>query len=268
MLKNTKLLFAIATLLLICSSCNSDWKNYISISVDKELGNQAQNQYDAIYANQILGETQNKKLYNSINLIKERILKSGNVKHADDFKWELKIINDSVLNAFCLPGGKIYVYTGLIKYLENEAQLAGVLGHEIAHADERHAIDNMAKELGLSALISLVFGDGSSIINIAQNLIGLKFSRNNEAQADEYSVNYLYNTVYDASEANGFFEKLEKDNHTQEVAEFLSTHPAPENRKQVMLEHWKKLGGKRGKKFEDNYLKLKSLLPKYTEKSW
>ncbi len=267
-MKFTKNIVIFFTLMVVFSSCGEGWKNYISTEVDVEMGKSAQNQYDAIYADQILDEKENKELYNSINLIKERILKSGNVTHADAFKWDLKIINDTVLNAFCLPGGKIYVYTGLINYLDNEAQLAGVLGHEIAHADKRHSIDNMAKELGLSALISLVFGDGSSLINIAQNLIGLKFSRDNEAQADEYSVNYLYNTVYDASEANGFFEKLEKDNQTQEVSEFLSTHPAPENRKQVMLEHWKKLGGKKGKKFEENYSRIKSLLPKNTEKSW
>ncbi|MFA9213016.1 MAG: M48 family metalloprotease [Candidatus Methylacidiphilales bacterium] len=267
-MKFTKNLVIFSALMVVLTSCGDGWKNYISTEVDAEMGKSAQNQYDAIYADQILNEKENKELYKGINLIKERILKSGNVTHADDFKWELKIINDTVLNAFCLPGGKIYVYTGLIKYLDNEAQLAGVIGHEIAHADKRHSIDNMAKELGLSALISLVFGDGSSLIHIAQNLIGLKFSRDNEAQADEYSVNYLYNTVYDASEANGFFNKLEKDAQSQEVSEFLSTHPAPENRKQVMLEHWKKLGGKKGKKFEENYKKIKSLLPENTEKPW
>lgn len=267
-MKIVKNIVTFFTLMVVLSSCNGNWKNYISTEVDIEMGKSAQNQYDAIYANQILDEKENKELYNSINLIKERILKSGNVTHADDFKWDLKIINDTVLNAFCLPGGKIYIYTGLINYLDNEAQLAGVIGHEIAHADKRHSIDNMAKQIGLASLISLVFGDGSSLINIAENLIGLKFNRDNEAQADEYSVNYLYNTVYDASEANGFFEKLEKDNQTQELSEFLSTHPAPENRKQVMLEHWKKLGGKQGKKFEENYSRIKSLLRKNTEKSW
>jgi predicted Zn-dependent protease len=263
--KNIVIFFA---LMVVLSSCGDSWKSYISTTIDDEMGKTAQIQYDAMYADQILDEKENKKLYNSINLIKERILKSGRVIHANDFKWDLKIINDTVLNAFCLPGGKIYVYTGLINYLDNEAQLAGVIGHEIAHADKRHSIDNMAKQLGLSALIGLVFGDGSSVINIAQNLIGLKFNRDNEAQADEYAINYLYKTPYDASEANGFFEKLEKDNIAEDVNEFLSTHPAPENRKQNMIAHWKKLGGKKGEKFEENYLKIKSFLPKNKEKTW
>ncbi len=221
-----------------------------------------------MYKNQILVETENQELYNKINLIKERILKSGKVLHSDDFDWELKIIDDSILNAFCLPGGKIYIFTGLINYLDNEAQLAGVMGHEIAHADKRHAIDNMAKQLGLSALINLVFGDAGNIIDIAQNIIGLKFSRDNEAQADEYSVNYLYETVYDASEANGFFNKIEKENNEDEIADFLSTHPSPENRSIKMLEHWRILGGKKGEKMENNYLKTKELLPKNTSESW
>jgi predicted Zn-dependent protease len=152
--------------------------------------------------------------------------------------------------------------------LDNEAQLAGVIGHEIAHADKRHSIDNMAKQLGLSTLVSLVFGDGSGLINIAQSLIGLKFNRDNEAQADEFSINYLYNTVYDASEANGFFEKLQKDNHTEDELYFLNTHPAPENRKEKMLNHWRELGGKKGNKFEENYFKIKKLLPKTGSEKW
>jgi predicted Zn-dependent protease len=166
-IKNIVIFFS---LMVVFTSCGDSWKNYISTEVDVEMGKSAQNQYDAIYADQILNEKENKELYRSINLIIERILKSGKVIHADDFKWELKIINDTVLNAFCLPGGKIYVYTGLINYLDNEAQLAGVLGHEIAHADKRHSIDNMAKQLGLSSVVSLVFGDGSGIIDIAQSL--------------------------------------------------------------------------------------------------
>lgn len=268
MKKSIQKLVIFFTLLVVLSSCGDGWKNYISLSIDKELGNQAQSQYDLMYKNQILPEKENQELYNKINLIKERILKSGKVVHVDDFEWDLKIINDSVMNAFCLPGGKIYVFTGLINYLDNEAQLAGVMGHEIAHADKRHAIDNMAKQLGLSALINLVFGDAGSLIDIAQNLIGLKFSRDNEAQADEYSVNYLYQTTYDASEANGFFDKLEKENHDEEITPFLSTHPSPANRKQKMLEHWKELGGKSGEKMEENYQKIKALLPETTNESW
>jgi predicted Zn-dependent protease len=263
--QNVVLLLA---LMVVFASCGDGWKKYIPLSVDTELGNQAQNQYDLMYKNQILPEKDFQELYDKVNLIKERILKSGKVTHADEFDWELKIINDSVLNAFCLPAGKIYIFTGLIKYLDNEAQLAGVMGHEIAHADKRHAIDNMAKQLGLAALINLVFGNAGSLIDIAQNLIGLKFSRDNEAQADEYSVNYLYETVYDASEANGFFNKLEQDNQEEEITPFLSTHPAPENRKENMLAHWKFLGGKIGEKMETNYLKIKEYLPKNYNESW
>lgn len=268
MKKSFQKVVILLALMVVFTSCGDGWKKYIPLSVDTELGNQAQNQYDLMYKNQILAEKDYQELYDKVNLIKERILKSGKVTHADDFDWELKIINDSVLNAFCLPAGKIYIFTGLIKYLDNEAQLAGVMGHEIAHADKRHAIDNMAKQLGLAALINLVFGDAGSLIDIAQNLIGLKFSRDNEAQADEYSVNYLYETVYDASEANGFFNKLEQDNNEEEITPFLSTHPAPENRKENMLSHWKLLGGKSGDKMETNYLKIKEYLPKNYNESW
>jgi predicted Zn-dependent protease len=251
-------------ILVALSSCNTNWKQYISIEIDKEIGNKAQLEYDLIYKSQILDKSKNEELYKKLNLIKERILKTGQINYEKEFDWELKIIDDTILNAFCLPGGKIYVFTGLIEYLDNEAQLAGVMAHEIAHADKRHAIDNMAKQMGLSVLVSLIFGDGSSIINIAQSLIDLKFSRSNETQADEFSVKYLYETSYDASEANGFFEKLEKEENKNSLNEIISTHPAPDRRKEKMLEIWKNLGGKKGEKFEKEYQQMKSLLPSKT----
>lgn len=250
-------------LIFVFSSCGDEGlKKFASTDIDKMLGEQASAQYKDGLSNKILSETKHQDVYRIINSIKNKILNSGKIKNRDNFVWELKIIDDdSTLNAFCLPGGYIFVYTGLIKYLDNEAQLAGVLGHEIAHADNRHAIDNITSQLGLSVLLSIVFGsDNNQLISIAQNLAGLKFSRNNEEEADKLSINYLYNTDYDAREANGFFKKLESKKNAEELLEFLSTHPSPEKRYDKMLDEWKSLGGKAGKKYEEEYILLKKYL--------
>ena len=119
------------------------------------------------------------------------------------------IHDDSTLNAFCTPGGYIYVFTGLIHYLDSEDQLAGVMGHEIAHADRRHSTDQMTKQYGISLLLSAIGGDESAIAQVASGLLLLKYGRGAESEADEFSVRYLCPTEYNAAGGAGFFEKIE-----------------------------------------------------------
>ena len=121
----------------------------------------------------------------------------------------------------------MYVYTGLIEFLEQEDELAGVLGHEIAHAAQRHSTEQLTKAYGLTTLVELVLGkDPGLLVEIAEGLAGLSFSRVDEAEADEYSVIYLCETYYAADGAAGFFEKLEG----VEIPEFISTHPSSDSR--------------------------------------
>ena len=110
----------------------------------------------------------------------------------------VKIIHDDdVLNAFCAPGGFICVYTGIIKFLESEDQFAGVMAHEIAHADRRHVTNALTKQYGLSVMLNVVLGsDPSTLKDIAGGLISLTFSRSNETDADNHSVKYLCPTGY------------------------------------------------------------------------
>jgi len=169
--------------------------------------------------------------------------------------------DDSMLNAFCLPGGKIVVFTGIVKYLDSEDALAGVLAHEIAHADLRHGTGQMLKSMGISLLLKAVLGiDNSSLVNLGIELLGLTFSRADETQADLNSVRYLYETEYDARGAARFFEKI-NEKGGQGVPEFVSTHPNPDKRVEKIEEEWKNLGGKKGQAFEKRYKEFKSSLP-------
>jgi beta-barrel assembly-enhancing protease len=235
--------------------------NLFTPAQDLELGRQVKQQIESDPAQfPILPEQGNEELYRYIRGITNKILNTGKVNYRDEFAWEVKIINDSeTLNAFCTPGGFIYVYTGLIKFLDSEDQLAGVMGHEIAHAALRHSTRQMTQIYGIAALTSIITGraDPGLIEQIALGLISLKFSRSHETQADEHSVIYLCATDYNAAGAAGFFEKLEGHSNPPE---FLSTHPNPGNRIQNIKGQAQQQGCRGKSTNQTEYQRIKRLI--------
>ena len=205
--------------------------NLFTIQQDRELGHQVAHEIESHPAEYpVLDSASNVAAYRYIYDIRDKILSTGKVIHQDEFVWRIRIIkDDNTLNAFCTPGGYIYVYTGIIKYLEDESQLAGVMGHEMGHADLRHSTRQMTKIFGVQVLVSVTLGDTSLIGQITTALIGLKFSRQHETEADRMSVEYLCETDYPADGAAGFFEKIQAEGGGS-PPEFLSTHPSPINR--------------------------------------
>jgi beta-barrel assembly-enhancing protease len=206
---------------------------------DRVLGAQVDSTIKASKTEYILLDSVTYPLvYKTLDTIKYNLLNSGQLKHKDDFAWKLRVIkDDSTLNAFCTPGGYIYVYSGLIKYLPTIDALAGVMGHEMAHADERHSTKSMTRQYGLSLLLSVIGGDSSQLVNIAVGLKQLKYSRCHESEADGNSVAYLAKAItrkkasanYQCDATARFFEKIEA-NGGSKTPEFLSTHPDPGNR--------------------------------------
>ncbi len=188
-------------------------------------------------------------------------MNSGNVKNKDKFIWRLRIIkDDSTLNAFCTPGGYIYVYTGIMKYLDNEAQLAGVLGHEIAHADFRHSTRQMTKIYGVQTLLAIVAGNRQMLSQVATGLVGLKFSREHETEADKGSVSYLCPTQYPGAAGAGFFEKIIAGGSSKQP-EFLSTHPSPDGRVEAFKNYAIELACGGQTTFETEYKAILAKLP-------
>lgn len=124
--------------------------------------------------------------YSFIRGLKDSILNTGEIDYRNEFAWQVYIIeDDATLNAFATPGGYLYFYTGLIKYLQNEDDLMGVMGHEIAHADKRHLIQQLQREYGVNLLLSIALGEQpDQAAQILNSLGSLKFSRNNETEAD------------------------------------------------------------------------------------
>ena len=246
-----------------CKDKDGDF-NLFSLEDDKQLGAQVDSQIEADQSQfPIVSKSQYPTAYGHLERITNTILNSGQITYRNDFVWETHLIkNDSVLNAFCTPGGYIYVYTGLIKFLDSEDELAGVMGHEIAHADKRHSTDAMTRQYGIQTLLNIIFGqDGGAVARIAVQLKELQYGRKAESEADEFSVIYLYPTEYDARGASRFFEKLVASGQTGGQPTFLSTHPDPGDRVSKIQEKWTALGGQVGGEFKTRYDQFKASLP-------
>ena len=236
--------------------------NGFSIEDDKKIGKEL---YDEIMTSgeyKVLDRSSNEQLYAYVDGIKMRILNCGKLKHKNDFDWTLTIIeDDETINAFCAPGGYIFVYTGILKFLDNEAELAGVMAHEIGHADRRHGTRQLTKSIGLEIVLSYLFGDGSGAIarQITSGLLGLRYSRKYEREADKCSVKYLCASEYDAAGASGFFKKILKTKGDESL-ELLSTHPDPKKRIDNFNSEKKACNCKGNDLFEQRYQKIRKTL--------
>lgn len=210
--------------------------NLFGVQRDLELGKQTEIEILGSPAEfPILDSASNVSAYKFLYDMRNEILNSGLVTYKSEFVWKIKIIrDDTTLNAFCTPGGYIFVYTGLIKYLDTEDELAGVIGHEMAHADKRHSTEAMTKQYPLLITTGVLGLDKNTLANMVTSLIQLSYSRDNEAEADAYSVVYLSKTRYKCSGGAGFFQKLIKDGMdpcgSNPLAKYTSTHPCPDNR--------------------------------------
>jgi predicted Zn-dependent protease len=169
------------------------------------------------------------------------------VLHSDaKVPFTIKVIDSNDINAFALPGGFLYVNRGLIEAAENEAEVAGVIAHEIAHVTARHGVENASKgELLRYGSIPLIFFGGiggyviQQVASIAVPLTFLKFSRGAEKEADRLGAQYMWASGYDPNALATFFEKLqakEKGNKQSTLLKVFSTHPLTGDRKELVQE--------------------------------
>lgn len=204
---------------------------------DVELGRQSVASFAEDTTMIVLSPAEYPEAYRHMERIVQEVVKSQSIEYGDLFAYDsVRIIDDDeTLNAFCLPGGFIYVYTGLIKYLDAEDHLAGVLGHEVAHAELRHSSIRMQREFGrqrileLIALTSPTVGAVTSAV-ILKELTSLSYSRDQEADSDDLSVRYLDGSAYACDGAAGFFFKLLEQGADVGIPAYLSDHPDSEAR--------------------------------------
>ena len=157
------------------------------------------------------------------------------------YTWSFNLVKDASVNAFCMPGGKIVVYEGILPVTLNDAGLAVVLGHEIAHAVAKHANERMSQEMltnyGATTLSALMSKKSAAAQNIAQTVFGLgaevgvtlPYSRKQEYEADRLGLIFMAMAGYDPSQAISFWERMSAQAQTS-MPEFLSTHPSDTKR--------------------------------------
>ena len=161
-----------------------------------------------------------------------------------DFVWRVTLIRSKEANAFCLPGGKIVVYTGILPITENDAGLATVLGHEVAHATAEHVAERIERE-HLTEVVSAILAGGlaftpgqfvqlTALFGIDSSL---RFSRSQESEADHIGLIYMARAGYDPHQAVLFWKRMLKASKGQEPPEFLSDHPSDAHRVQ-RIEGW------------------------------
>ena len=158
-----------------------------------------------------------------------------------EFDWEFNLIEDKQVNAWCMPGGKIAVYTGILKYTQDEEGLAVVMGHEVAHAVARHGNERMSAQLGVTAItLGLAVGMRDSDPTTRNIFLGafgagasvglmLPFSRSHETEADRLGLQLMARAGYNPRAAIGFWQRMQKSGGSK-APEFLSTHPTHETR--------------------------------------
>lgn len=177
-----------------------------------------------------------------IQLAVETFMKSkGLEKRISGYKWEFNVVDDPTVNAWCMPGGKVVVYTGLLPVTQDEASLAVVMGHEIAHAVARHGNERMSQglavQLGGVALSVAIQNKNQDVQNLFMQSYGigsqigmLKYSRTHETEADKMGLVFAAMANYDPNSAIAFWERMAAQSGGQKPPELLSTHPSDETR--------------------------------------
>jgi len=180
----------------------------------------------------------------------------GRISHRPDLNYKFKILDSPVVNAFALPGGYVYFTRGIMAHFNNEAEFAGVLGHEIGHITARHSAQQYSKQIiaqvGLMAgmIVSEDFRQYANVANTGVSLLFLKFGRDNESESDRLGVEYSTKIGYDAQEMAGFFSTLDRLSAQAggSIPTFMSTHPDPADREQNVARMAKEWQGKVNKR--------------------
>jgi predicted Zn-dependent protease len=211
-----------------------------------QLGKQTDAEVIATY-----GVLENPQLQAYVGDLGQRLAR---VSHRPQLPYSFKVLDSPVINAFAVPGGYVYLTRGILAYLNNEAELAGVMGHEIGHITARHTAKQYSKAmvaglgLEIGKELSKEFRKYAPYVEFGVGMLFLKFSRDDERQADELGVTYSTKAGCDASHMANFFVTLERlqPSSAQGLPDWFSTHPNPPSRIkniQSLAAQWKKTVG-------------------------
>lgn len=228
--RNTSLAVVLAMVLTLGCGSGSDF-NLISIEEEWQLGQQLSQEV----ASQV--RLNNDAAVNAyVRNMGQRIVSQMPAPY-NQLPWQFHVVNDPSINAFAIPGGHVYVHTGLIANADNAAELAGVMGHEISHVVARHSTEQISRQYGLSMIAGLVLGQNPGVLaqlaaQIAAGGAMASFSREAEREADEIGIQAMAAAGYNPIGMATMFEELLEQRQGQpgRVAQFFSTHPLTEDR--------------------------------------
>ena len=236
--------------IIACSKNSITGRKQFKLLPESELQSMATAQYQQFLSGNRVVSTNSNHDAELVRRVGVRITKAvtdyyaqkGLSKELDGYKWEYNLVDSKDVNAWCMPGGKIVVYTGLLPITQNEAALAIVMGHEVTHAIFNHGNERMSQQLGAQ-----VVGTGLQVAMMnkpaeTQNAfltafglgtqvgVLLPFSRKHELEADHWGLNWAAMAGYNPQEAIPLWQRMEKASNGQSPPEFLSTHPSEGNR--------------------------------------
>ena len=181
-------------------------------------------------------ELNSSKVDSAIFIIQNRLIDAVGVT---DYDYKIRVIDNPAVNAFAIPGGNIFIFSGLIEFIETPEELAAILAHEIGHVENRHVVKKLAKELGLNILFTIITGNDNIILKeISKTATSTIFDRKQEREADKYAMELLVNSNINPKVIASFFLKISREKGSiDEKLEFLMTHPHNNSRIKASLEY-------------------------------
>jgi predicted Zn-dependent protease len=251
-MKNRKLLIHTSwiislSLFIACATVPLTGRKQISLVSESEMMALSFTQYDQfLKTNKVSTDKKNVELVRKVGqriakAVEEYMTQQGLSSYLDGYKWEFNLIEDKNVNAWCMSGGKVVVYTGILPLTKNEAGLATIMGHEIAHAVARHGSERMSEQMlaeGAGTALSVAMAnEPQETQQLAYAAFGLgaqygvllPFSRKHEYEADYMGLIFMAMAGYDPNESIAFWQRMSQQNGAK-MPEFLSTHPVDENR--------------------------------------
>ena len=214
-----------------CAALGTNGVNLISVEEEWELGKQFEAE---------LAEELNPYEDPAITRMGQRIV--ANTRKAD-LPWRFYVVEDESINAFNVPGGLVYLHSGLID-VASDAEIAAVIGHEIGHGVARHGTQRMTRQYGLAILAGAVLGEDPGVVQeiVAQIVAGgaiARFSRANEFEADELGIRFVHDAGYDPEGMVALLERFMemRDSDPGRIQQFFATHPSTEERIERVREH-------------------------------
>ena len=242
-------LIVLPLVFIACSTNSVTGRKQLSLLPESQLQEMAVGEYKSFLSqNKVVGLTESKdaemvrRVGSRIaNAITQYYTKQGKGNILNGYKWEFNLVENKEVNAWCMPGGKVVVYTGLLPVAQNEAALAIVLGHEITHAVANHGNERMSEAMitqGLGVAGDILTSGNSQVNSIFNGVFApgsqigfaLPNSRKQEYEADHFGLIFAAMSGYNPRESIPFWQRMSKAGGDQKPPEFLATHPSDENR--------------------------------------